>query len=60
MLPVVMGIEFALFEITENLARIAVSNDRTKADCRCVRTRNHDFEGVGSDSQHVVGFGSAI
>src|SRR5712671_3505580 len=60
MLPVVMRIEFAALEINEDLGSIAVSNDWTKPHRCGVRTGNHHFEGVGGDSQHVVGFGSSF
>src|SRR5260370_6141972 len=60
MLPVMMRIELALLEINQNFRSIAVSNDWTKPDRLSIGTRNHHFEGVRSDSQHVVGFGSPV
>src|ERR1700739_72006 len=60
MLPVMMRVELALFEIAENFGSVAVSNHWTKPDCCCVRTGNHNLERIGGDSQHVVGFGSAF
>src|SRR5260370_41691427 len=60
MLPVMMRIELALLEINQNFRSIAVSKAWTKPDRLSIGTRNHHFEGVRSDSQHVVAFGSPV
>lgn len=60
MFPVVMRVQFALFEEAKDFGGFRGANDGTKANGFCVRLRNHDAQAAGNDANHEVTFGSTI
>jgi len=60
MLPVVMRVEFALFEETKNFGGFHGTNDGTKANGFCVRLRDHNAQAAGNNANHEVTFGSTV
>jgi hypothetical protein len=59
-LPVVMRVEFAGFEETEDFRRLRGADDGTKANGCCVGLRDHDAQTAGNNADHEVTFGSAV
>ena len=60
MFPVVMGVELALLEEAQNLARLRGTNYGTKAHGHGVRLRHHNAQATGNNSNHEVTFRPAI
>ena len=58
--PVMMRVEFALFEETKNFGGFHGTNDGTKANGFCVRLRDHDAQAAGNNANHEVTFGSTV
>jgi hypothetical protein len=59
-LPVVVRVEFALFEETKDFGGFRIANDGTKTYGHCVGLRNHDAQTTGNNADHEVTFGSTI
>ncbi len=59
-LPIVMRVEFALFEETKNFGGFHGTNYRTKANGFCVRLRDHNAQAAGNNANHEVTFGSTV
>ena len=59
-LPVVMRVEFALFEETKDFGGFCGPNDGTKANGHGVGLRDHDAQAAGNNADHEVTFGSAV
>jgi len=55
-LPVVMRVEFALFEETKNFGGLNGTNDGTKANGFRVGLRDHDAQAAGNNANHEVTF----
>ena len=59
-LPVVMRVEFALFEEAQDFGGFRRTNNGTKANGHRVGLRNHDTQAAGNNANHEVTFGSAV
>src|SRR5260370_10362287 len=59
-LPIVMRVEFALFEEPQNFAGFHRTNNGTKADGHGVGLRDHDTQAAGNNADHEVTFGSTV
>ena len=59
-LPVMMRVEFALFEEAKNFGGFGGTNDGTKANSHGVGLRDHDAQATGNNADHEVTFGSAV
>ena len=59
-LPVVVRVEFALFEETKDFGGFNGTNDGTKTNSFCVGLRDHDAQTAGNNANHEVTFGSTV
>jgi hypothetical protein len=60
MFPVVVRVEFALFEKAENFGGLVGTDDGAKANSFSVGLRNHDAQAAGDNANHVIPFCSTV